>query len=603
MLFRKRPPLQQTDRDLALRQVAAVSKTKRFPTMRQWAHAGLVLTRREKSVLAGAWTAVVLAVLFLGGWYFFAHHADVPAVGGSYTEALVGEPQFVNPLYASSNDPDADIARLVYSGLMRRQADGTLVDDLASDVHVSADGKTYTITMRADARFQNGDPVQAKDVVFTYSALQDPLYRSPLAGTYQGVDISQTDDRTVVFSLKDPDAFFPSFLTVGILPSNLWSDVAPRNTPLAAYNLKPIGSGPYRFKEFEKDRNGNIRSYTLERNAGYYGAKPLIDTLTFKFYDDAQSALKAVETRSAEGVAYVPPELEAEAQKTKALQLLRPEIPQQTILFFNQDRQTAFKDKAVRQAIALALDRRAIMQNAVGGQAEPIVGPVLDEALDGLAPPAIPAPDPIAANKLLDDAGYAKPDGSDVRLQKPAPGSKKGAKPSTDRALSFTLTTVQTPEFLQAAQTIATELSAIGIKVQISAVDAQDLAKTTLETRSFDLLLVSLFYSDNPDPYPFWHSSQATMKGLNLADYAVKGADDLLVKARGESDPAARAQDYEAFDTQVMNDVPAVFLYRPTYAYGLGADVKGASLERIRVPSDRFSDVADWYVKTRWKLK
>lgn len=584
-----------------MRQVLAVSKTGRFPSFRQWLQAGRVLSRNEKNVVAAAGAVVLLSALTLAGQFLFAHRVEEPGTGGMYVEAVVGEPQFINPLYAPANDPDADLARLVYSGLMRRLPDGSLANDLATDIKASDDGKTYTVTLRTDARFTNGGPVQAKDVLFTFGALRDPLYRSPLSAAYQDVDVSQTDDKTVVFTLKDPNAYFPSLLTVGILPADLWGDVAPHNAPLAAYNLKPVGSGPYLFKQFEKDQKGNIHSYTLVRNPDYYGQAPRIDQLTFKFYADAESAVKAVETHNVEGVAYVPPELEAEIGKTKAVNLLRPEIPRETVLFFNQDHQALLKNKAIRQAIALAIDRQAVIDAAVNGHGTAIAGPVLAEALNGLPAPTMPVPDVAAANKLLDDAGLTRPAGSEVRVQT-TPSKKKGTA-STVLELSFTLTTVQAPEFLQAAQTVATELAAIGIKVQIAGVNPQDLVKTTLEPRNFDLLLTGLLYGDNPDPYPFWHSSQATMKGLNLADYAVKKTDDLLAKARTELDPAARAKDYADFQAQVLDDVPAVFLYRPTYTYAVGNKVKGVTLDWIHTPSDRLSGIADWYVKTKQTLK
>ncbi len=580
--------------------------------MRQWAQSGRTLSKKEKALVTGSFAVILVSMVFLLGQYFFAHRLELPAFGGEYTEALVGGPQFINPLYAPANDADADLARLMYSGLLRWDPKQGFVNDIASKINASADGKTYIVTIRDDARFHNGDLVGPKDVLFTFDALRNPLYRSPLASLYQSVDISQVDDHTLTFSLKNPSAFFPSLLTVGLLPSDIWSEIAPRNTPLAEYNLKPIGSGPYKFQEFTKDKKGNIRSYTLVRNDDFYGYRPPIERLTFKFYDDADTAIKALGNRNAEGIAYVPPLLELEAEKTHATHFVRPEIPRETALFFNQNKQALFKNKTLRQAIALALDRQTVVNEALFGYGQTISGPVLAEDLPSEAASSPIAPNLVAANKLLDDAGFARPEGSEIRhTKKPEMVRifKKGKKipappaPSTMPELSFTLTTVQTPEFTKAAQLIATQLSAIGIKVQIEAVEPPNLFKSILEPRNYELLLTGILFGSDGDPYPFWHSSQAVSTGLNLAGYASKKADDLLEKARQTMDQKARADVYAQFQQLIADDVPAVFLYRPTYAYGVGNKVKGVSLSRINVPSDRFANIADWYVKTKKVLR
>ena len=167
----------------------------------------------------------------------------------------------MNPLYANANDTDADLTKLVYSGLVRWDPNQGLVNDLAQEISLSDDQKTYTIRLRTDARFHNGEPVTAQDVFFTIGAIQDPNYRSPLAQSLRGVVMSVVDDTTITFQLEAPFAPFLSSLTVGILPANIWGEIAPKNTPLSAMNLEPIGSGPYSFANFAKDKRGVIRSY------------------------------------------------------------------------------------------------------------------------------------------------------------------------------------------------------------------------------------------------------------------------------------------------------------------------------------------------------
>lgn len=563
-----------------------------------------VLSQLEKRILAGCALVGVLSMGFLAGYYVITHQVEVPAEGGTYVEGLVGDAQFVNPLYASSNNVDADLTRLIYSGLMRWDTEKGLVNDLASEVKRSDDGKVYTVTLRKDAVFHNGDLLSVHDVLFTFDALKNPLYRSPLSAAYQLAEVTQVDDQTIAFTLRDPYAPFLSSLTIGILPSGIWADVAPRNVPLAGYNLKPIGSGPYAFREFSKDTKGNIKNYTLVRNDAYYGEKPLIDELTFKFYPDTQSAVKALESKNVEGLGFVPQELESSVEKTHETSLLRPFIPRQTALFFNQTQQPLFKVKAVRQAIALAIDREEIVREALNGHGEATAGVMLHEAVS--TPLPIPVPDLAAANTLLDEAGFPALDGAPFRLSKKPEAPKRGqpaVDPSTLPVLSITLTTVQTPEFNRAAQLVATQLAAIGIEVKIETVDPPALLKTVIEPRNYSVLLTGILYGTDPDPFSFWHSTQATDKGLNLAGYANKKADDLIVAGRLALDATARADAYTALQTLVAEDVPAVFLYRPTYTYAIGAKIRGVVLERINAPADRFANVMDWYIETRKTLK
>ncbi len=125
--------------------------------MRQWRHLPRFLSPKETLLLRGASVVAIASIIILVGGVLSSHRMDLPAAGGTYTEALVGSPQYINPLYAGSNDVDADLTRLIYSGLMRPDEQGGLTPDLAETVVISEDGLTYTLTIRDNARFHNGD--------------------------------------------------------------------------------------------------------------------------------------------------------------------------------------------------------------------------------------------------------------------------------------------------------------------------------------------------------------------------------------------------------------------------------------------------------------
>ncbi|MBI4713584.1 hypothetical protein HY771_00100, partial [Candidatus Uhrbacteria bacterium] len=289
-----------------MRQVISVSKPHRFPSFRQWKQISSVLSKTEQRVIQTSGLLIFLSVASLIGLYLFINRVEMPTRGGEYIEALVGEPQLINPLYATTNDVDKDLVALIYSGLMKWKTGEGLISDLAETVKVNEEGTVVTATIRENARFHNGDPVLARDILFTINAIQNPAYRSPLYGEFKNVSIVQESDRVVSFVLEKPSASFLQNLTVGILPSSLWTNVLPQNAPLASLNLQPIGSGPFQFVEFTKDKNGSIRSYTLVPFDDWYQSSANIGRLTFQFYSDQESALDALTNKYVEGVSVVP---------------------------------------------------------------------------------------------------------------------------------------------------------------------------------------------------------------------------------------------------------------------------------------------------------
>lgn len=591
-----------------MRQVLSVKRRRGLPTLKQWGALPRLLTRRERLLALSCLLLFVLSASALGTWYVATHRLEIPAEGGEYVEALVGEPQFVNPLYSTASDVDADLARLVYSGLLRFDPKEGLVNDLAEKMEISEDGKTYSVTVRDDATFHDGSSVRAKDVLFTITAIQDPAYRSPLEVSFRGVAVSQVDDRTVAFSLEKPFAPFLSTLTVGILPEGLWGGIPPRNAPLATRNLEPIGSGPYKFASFSKDKNGRILSYTLARYAAYYATPALIDTLTFKFYADGNDAQGALENRNVEGMAFVSSDQEEAVAKNRNVTLLRPSLPRVTTLSFNQEKAAALKKPEVRKAIALALNKQAILEDALSGRGAVVDSPILPDMV-GYAPDvAWPTFDPAASMALLEKAGFPKVDGSDVRTlpkdlyeaRKKAAGEAGG---STTNEFSLTLKTVQHPELIRTAERIATQLADIGIKVEVAAVPADELLADVIEPRDYEMLLTGTLLGLDPDPFPFWHSSQASGKGLNLANYGNRKADTLLEEARQSTDEATRAAKYEEFQSLLAEDLPAVFLYQSAYAYAVSSKIRNVDIPRVITPSDRFANVTSWYIKTKNVLR
>ena len=173
----------------------------------------------------------------------------------------------------------------------------------------------------------------------------------------------------------------------------------------------------------------------------------------------------------------------------------------------------------------------------------------------------------------------------------------------TPSDLSFTLVTVSSEEFSRVATEIKNELEKIGISITIKTVDADHLMSDVVNSQSYDLLLAADYAGVDTDPYAFWHSSQITTNGLNISHYQNKDVDTLLEKARAASNDADRATIYRQFQDLLVKDVPAVFLYQSSYSYAIGKKVHFNTPNSLRVPSDRFANITDWYIKTKKALK
>lgn len=578
--------------DLATRHALSLAKQRTFPSLGQWKQLPRLWSPQERLAMQTASSIAALCVLFIAGWFVFAHRLTVPSVGGEYTEALVGEPQFLNPLYASASDVDMDLTRLLYSGLFTWDPSAGLVPDLAKSYTVSEDQKTYTVVLRDDARFHNGTAVKADDVVFTIQSIQQPAYRSPLAISFRGVEASQVDEHTVQFVLEEPFASFLSTLTVGILPSELWEEIAARNAPIASLNLQPVGSGPFQFERYSVDKKGSIRSYSVVRNPDYYAGAPFLERLTFKFYPDAASAVSALKNRNVEGVGFVPVDELASVATDRSVHMLRPSIPLLTALYFNPSKQSLFQAD-LRKALSLGLDRQAVVNAAAPGEVKLLNGP-MPEGTIGFDP-ELPAPpfDTAAAAKALDDLGFAiGEDGTRAKVT-------KSGTTETRTELAFTLTVVDQSETVRAAEAIAAQWGALGVKITIAPIAASSLLEDVIRPNAYELLLTGTQLGLDADPYPYWHSSQSSGAGLNLARYSNREVDGWLQQARQTLDQDKRRELYRAFAKTVATEFPAIFLYQSQYRYALSEKIKNVELPSLRIPSDRFWNVHAWFIKSK----
>lgn len=571
---------EQTDLDKKL--VFSLAK-KRFPGWKQIQYLPQYLSNKEKLIIRGLLILVIVSLGFLVVRFYERHIVYLPQDGGKYIEALVGQPSYINPVLAQS-DIDRDITELIYSGLFKFNENLEVVPDLADRYEISEDKKTYTIYLKPDLKWHNGNALLADDVLYTFEIIKDTEYNSPYALNFQGVELQRIDDHTVSFTLPEPFAPFLSNLTVGILPGHIWNDVGPTNFRLAEYNTKPVGSGPFKFKELTKDRDGTIKTYKIEKNDQYYDKIPYLNEIAFKFYPDFQSAINGVNNNNVEGVSYIPKNLQ-ESMKNKKIFIHALQLPQYTAVFFNQ-KNSLFKNEDLNKALSLGTDKERILQEALNGQGIIVDAPILEGFLGYNSDIEKFRYDPTRAAAVLDEQGWEVPEDGGLR-------QKDGD------TLQFSLTTVDQPEYLTTANILIENWEALNIGVELKIMNPSRVDKEVIKPRNYEAFLYGEILGSDPDPYPFWHSSQSLNGGLNLSSYFNKEVDKLLEEARQTDNVEERANKYIEFQNLLIADMPALFLYSPIYDYPVAEKIKGIDTKRISVPSDRFNGVEDWYSKTK----
>lgn len=515
-----------------------------------------------------------------------------PSFGGEYIEGVVGSPLFINPILASSNSVDGDLSRLIFSSLVQYDNNRNIVADLAENFEISEDQLTYTFFLRQNVKWHDGEPFKADDVIFTFSSIQDSQFKSPFNKRFQGMRAEKIDDYTVKFILKEPFAPFLSMLTFGILPEHLWYNIPPSNADLNELNKKPVGTGPWRFDNLKKDKTGVIKSYTLSVNKDYYGKKPYLSKITFKFYGDNGSVIEALKSQSIDGIGFLPQEYKDELKKHKNIVLNQLQQPQYAAIFFNQKKNTLLQADYIRQALALSLDKNKIISEIFGNSAKMIDAPLLPGFFDSSEINRYNY-DPEAAVALLEKNNWK------LVATTTENGLIEQLRVKKDWNLEIKLTLPDQPQYVEFAKRIKESWNQIGIRVNLEIVDKSKIVQENINGRKYEALLFSYNLLSDPDPFAFWHSSQSEYPGSNLAVFYNKKLDGILEVSRKNNDRNYRQEQYSEFQKITSTELPAIFLYTPYYIYPQNKMIKGFEMVAILRYSDRFFSLSNWYVKTK----
>ncbi|MGQ9532759.1 MAG: ABC transporter substrate-binding protein, partial [Desulfotomaculales bacterium] len=441
-----------------------------------------------------------------------------------------------------------------FNGLVRFDENLNVVPDLAESWEISPDGKTYTFRLRKGVKWHDGREFTAADVKFTYEKIMDPDVASPLKPHFEFVEsIEVADDHTLTIRLSEPYAPFLERLVVGIVPRHLLEG---KDVRTAEFNQHPVGTGPFKFVEWKKGER-----LVMEANADYFRGKPKIDRVIVSFIPDENTRLLQLNKGEVD-VAFLPPKLAARAQSQNHRVYTVPTgewcaigLPYENPLF---------RDKNLRQALACAIDKQAIVDKLLEGKGEPASSPFRSNHWAYNPEARRYGLDPEKAKALLAASGWKDTDGDGIL--------DKNGKP-----LRFTLMYAANDVLRKDICTaVRTDLKKIGIDVELAGLSWEQI-KPRMYTDATLFFWATVY--DPDDQYPIWHSRFIGQGWWNPTCYRNGRVDGLLQRGRATMDKEERRKIYGELQQILAEEQPMVFIAHVDHTYACSTRVRGIKIQ------------------------
>ena len=514
-----------------------------------------------------------------------------PKPGGKIIYGTWEQPHFINPVLSQNNETDNDLMNLIYDGLIAIDQRGKIINDLASEINISKDGKTYEVILKENILWHDGTPFTADDVIFTIEAIQNARYNSPWYNIWRDIKIEKIGDYMVRFYLNTPQNQFLQHLSFKIMPAHIWANISPTQWPLTDYNLKAIGTGPYCYEKLEKSKEGSIIAYHLKKNPKYFKHIPYIQNITFSFYetqDDAFEALIQGKINLIREISYYQKELIKNKNK---LIIKRIVLPRYYGVFFNQ-KHNLLSNKNVVKALELSLDKQKIIDTVFYQEAELLNAPISKNFIGHSQSLNQLSYNPEEAKNILKNLGFEDYNNDKILEKK-----------DNNSSAEFTLTVPLVDELMNVANIAKQNWEAIGVKVNINPVSLQNIYQDSLKLRNYDAIIFGEAYGIIPNLFYFWHSSQITAPGLNISMYSNSEIDKLLEQSSQTQSQETLEQNLIKIQELLTRDKPAIFLCNPYFLYAQSYKIKGNNITTVNMPSNKFENIEDWYINTRRVLK
>lgn len=530
------------------------------------------LTPKEKF-----WLLILIILIFISVFLLliiFIKNSTivVPKKGGVLKIGLVGQPTNLNPVIQFS-EPDKILNRLLFTPLI----------DLAEKVEPIENNQFWKLRLKENIFWSDNKKITSDDVMFTILKIKEAENSSMLYSFWQNVEVERVSELEVKFKLKEKYSFFPIVLEdFFIVPKHIFADIPVLNWHLSEYNLKPISNGPYKIEKINIEPRGFITDAWLSLNQYYPPEKPFISKINIIFYPNKEELIKSFNSGHIDL-------LISEEPKDSNLIKIPHNIkifPMSTYyaIFINQAQNLALKEKGVRQALSLALNKKELISKVFQNYASEISSPIFnanfkDENYNLEL-----------ANKILDESGW----------QLNFSGIREKQFQKANIKLNFELIVPEIDFLKNLSELIKKEWEKIGVKINIISIDIKDLVENNIRNRNYQMLLFGNLIYPPYDFYPFWHSAFIFWPGLNLSLYNSQEADKILEKIRTEN---YSEEDIKNLASLIFYDYPAIFLYSPNSVLIFNNKIYGIKEELISYPNQIFKNISGWYLKTKRVFK
>jgi len=531
---------------------------------------------------------LTVGIIILGlFWQIFAqfnyYQKLEPVPGGIYNEGLLGNFTNLNPIFAN-NKVDSSLSRLIFGSLITFDNNNKISYELASSMKVNSTGTSYSLTLRPNLKWQDGKPLTAADVLFTFRLIQNPDVNSPLRSYFDGVSFSAKGN-VITFNIPNPLASFPDYLNVGILPQHILSTVPVSELRSSNFNTQnPIGSGPFEFKSLAvkgSDPSNAEVQINLAPYKNYALGEPKLNAFIVHAYasvNQLEKALLSGSLNGADGIS-VPSSKIVKNKSFKENSLI---LTAGSYVFFRTSN-SVLSNQKVRSALEQAVNTNKII-SSLGYKTSEVVSPFLKNQVEYNPQYAQAQFNKDAANTILTQDGWIM--------------GSNGIRSKNGQELKFNLTIPNIEEYVNVANLIKSDWATIGAQADILALDVQDFP-SALNYHQYDAVLYGISIGADPDVYAYWNSEMfnpATSRWTNLSEYKNKDADASLSAGRTRLDPVLRRVKYAPFLAAWQADVPAVGLYQPRDLYITNGTVFGLTTSNINSSADRYNNVNNWEI-------
>lgn len=468
-----------------------------------------------------------------------------PAMDDMFIESSIGDASYLNPVLSSDN-ASSTINGLVYNGLIKFGPDIELTGDLAERWDISKDGLIFTFHLRKNVLWHDGKPFTSDDVLYTYERLIDPAVKTPHSSNYDKVKkVEAPDPWTVKVYYKE--AYVPALESwgMGIVARHVFGNAEGKAFNEHPANKRPIGTGPYRFKEWKVDEK-----ITLDANPDYFGGKIHIARYVFRIIPDNSVEFLELRNKSIDTMLLTPDQYRAYDTFFEGYKKYR--LPRGSYTFFGLNlKNPLFKELAVRQALAHAINKEELVLGVVAGMGRAATGPFLPLSWAFDPDTKDFEYDPEKARRLLAEQGWTDSNGDGIL-------DKDG------KDFEFTLITNQGNKMRSlSAEIIQQQLKKSGIRMHIRIIEWSSFIKNFVDKQNFEAIILGWNLTPDPDPYSIWHSSQRNEGQYNFVSYENAEVDRLLEAGRKEFNPDARKKIYQRMHRLIHDDIPYIFLYYP----------------------------------------